>query len=345
MDDEERVESRLGFVKLATRASLGTNIIQLSFAPQCPPSYRVKQCPMFQSPEGKANISTNIPAKIEQIKEYPTDFLIHLSRPPTTAEASATLESVNQIRGDLTVLETEISRLKNHLSLLVDIQGLMENQVNAQLSILSPFRRLPDEVLSEIFQHCLPPNDAITPVSCFHAPFLVQGVCRRWRDVTRMTPTLWTSISLQLSASRGTVEASMAEQWIRRAGSLPLRINLGYYYDRALYHSPQKLLPNIALDMALAQSRRWQALRLALSSFRGPLNSLQDVQIFDPLNSQFSNPGDLSQIGCLDFIHAQRLRALGLGAGIRIDCLRITWHFLRKLVLNNGISNQGNQEH
>ncbi|KZP34242.1 hypothetical protein FIBSPDRAFT_2543 [Athelia psychrophila] len=268
------------------------------------------------------------------IKEYRTDFLTHIGRPPTPSEAALALESVELIRGDINALEVEISRAQEHLVFLFDTHAALQNQAEAQLSILSPFRHLPDELLSEIFKWCLPTN--ITTVWRTHAPMLVQSICKRWRDVARATPILWAStLNLHLTPRRAHMENPMAEPWLLRAGTLPLTLSLGYCEDILEYHPVPTPYP--AFNMALSQSSRWQTLWLRLSdvmlenfsSFRGQLPLLENLTIS---HHSSLRPNDES-INTLNFMDAPRLRSLELGSEISKGHLRIPWSNLTELVI------------
>ncbi|KAF8956822.1 hypothetical protein BDZ97DRAFT_1670874, partial [Flammula alnicola] len=58
-------------------------------------------------------------------------------------------------------------------------------------------RRLTDDNLRAIFQHCLPTNhNAIMRTS--DAPLLFTRVCSRWRQVALSTPRLWASIHIPI---------------------------------------------------------------------------------------------------------------------------------------------------
>ncbi|KAJ3929602.1 MAG: hypothetical protein NXY57DRAFT_899778, partial [Lentinula lateritia] len=59
------------------------------------------------------------------------------------------------------------------------------------------FGKLPPELISEIFIHCLTmPGPELKGsyqffFRCSYAPFFLSQVCRRWRTVALSTPALW----------------------------------------------------------------------------------------------------------------------------------------------------------
>ncbi|KZV91541.1 hypothetical protein EXIGLDRAFT_719234 [Exidia glandulosa HHB12029] len=72
---------------------------------------------------------------------------------------------------------------------------------------LNPIRRLPEELLAEVFcswlRAVLEDNDDYMdlyaiPVVVQAVPFVAAAVCKRWRDVARSTPALWSFVGINL---------------------------------------------------------------------------------------------------------------------------------------------------
>ncbi|TDL13964.1 hypothetical protein BD410DRAFT_734684, partial [Rickenella mellea] len=55
---------------------------------------------------------------------------------------------------------------------------------------VSPILRIPTEIASEIFQHCLPDDEFPRP-SVICAPVQLTRVCSAWRTLAIRTPYLW----------------------------------------------------------------------------------------------------------------------------------------------------------
>src|SRR5688572_17952180 len=70
-------------------------------------------------------------------------------------------------------------------------------------------RRIPDDVLREIFLHCLDEKFNQRRRSTAKAPLLLCLVCKRWRSVANTTARLWTIIIIE-----GPAECD----WLQRAG-------------------------------------------------------------------------------------------------------------------------------
>ncbi|KAK7038204.1 hypothetical protein R3P38DRAFT_2904988 [Favolaschia claudopus] len=91
---------------------------------------------------------------------------------------------------------------------------------------------LPLEILAEIFTHCLPDVDFITP-NPSTAPLALCGVCHQWREVALSTPTLWSSLELILDPAaldKGPCQwdayVYLCMTWLARARQAPLVLSL-----------------------------------------------------------------------------------------------------------------------
>lgn len=93
-------------------------------------------------------------------------------------------------------------------------------------ALTSPIRRIPPEVLGEIFYHCLPTAPIYVTPRDVESPMVLTQVCRHWRAVAMATPRLWTSITLHVGRATSEVYRSMCEAWLGRAKSLPLAMRV-----------------------------------------------------------------------------------------------------------------------
>ncbi|TFK38340.1 hypothetical protein BDQ12DRAFT_630766, partial [Crucibulum laeve] len=67
--------------------------------------------------------------------------------------------------------------------------------VDAHQALLSPIRRVPEEILAQIFIFCLP-TDRCAVMNVREPPLLLGRVCSQWRDIAVRTPRLWSSIHI-----------------------------------------------------------------------------------------------------------------------------------------------------
>ncbi|KAE9387684.1 hypothetical protein BT96DRAFT_1025784 [Gymnopus androsaceus JB14] len=93
--------------------------------------------------------------------------------------------------------------------------------------------RLPIEILTEVFLHCVPTNYDTPPVCLAReAPLVLTSICREWRLVALNTPRLWCFPRFRLPqptsmAAEGSARQQIGiELWLKRSGSLPLSLSL-----------------------------------------------------------------------------------------------------------------------
>ncbi|KAJ7509598.1 hypothetical protein B0H11DRAFT_2421599 [Mycena galericulata] len=121
------------------------------------------------------------------------------------------------------------SRQEETSGLLKERQcGLLEEQKTIQESldcIIYPILTIPVEIISEIFLHCLP--DQPTQPSARVAPLLLSAICRQWRYIALSTPRLWAVLKIHIPVRCfRDYNADMVQEWLLRAGNMPLSICL-----------------------------------------------------------------------------------------------------------------------
>ncbi|KAJ6488228.1 hypothetical protein C8R47DRAFT_1320590 [Mycena vitilis] len=82
---------------------------------------------------------------------------------------------------------------------------------------------LPTEIITRIFDYCLPAETYITP-SPKNAPLLLAQICHPWRDICLDTPSLWASIGCDDRYDPMRIE--LLEVWLSRGRSRPLSVYL-----------------------------------------------------------------------------------------------------------------------
>lgn len=106
-------------------------------------------------------------------------------------------------------------------------------------------RPLPQELLSEIFSHCIQTSDFSEkwPTSK-SAPLTLTWVCRNWRNLVISQQRFWTTISLGEYGSNPANDAQLFDLWIQRAGNnRSLNIKLCHEMDdskRPVFFEPER---------------------------------------------------------------------------------------------------------
>ncbi|KAJ6610442.1 hypothetical protein B0H10DRAFT_1643768, partial [Mycena sp. CBHHK59/15] len=97
-------------------------------------------------------------------------------------------ESVASLRSRLSEIDAAIAQQHLLLDDLEEKRWTIEQQINSRANF--PFLRLPVEIISEIFVHCLPdPSDSQPDLR--KALFVLMDVCSAWRKIALSTPVLW----------------------------------------------------------------------------------------------------------------------------------------------------------
>lgn len=134
---------------------------------------------------------------------------------------------------------------------------------------VAPIKRLPPELLSEIFERCL---DVENPRILFsmtarskEAPLLLARVCRSWRAITYSTPRLWRDIFVNVCDGRYSDELRkdtlpVLQTWLAHSGSLPLNL--------VILCKAERVLPGLVdvFETIAAHAPRWKTVHVRLQN-------------------------------------------------------------------------------
>ncbi|KAI5897237.1 uncharacterized protein SCHCODRAFT_02616969 [Schizophyllum commune H4-8] len=175
----------------------------------------------------------------------------------TNDPSSTTRADANHLRELDEGLEAEESTLLSIFNQLDYALLRITQQRQLNRALLAPVRRLPREILSEIFLFAATFSSRIDSPSVFpvHRKYPFAAVCRMWRSVALSTPDLWTDIRLTRNEKPGSLK--LLERDLRLTKARPLHVQLvqgaGEYWDAT---------PRACYDLVLAQQHRWRSLRL-----------------------------------------------------------------------------------
>ncbi|KAJ7704175.1 hypothetical protein B0H16DRAFT_1638072 [Mycena metata] len=172
-------------------------------------------------------------------------------------------------------LDDEIARLQKALDELAAERAKLVGHVEAHLALISPARRLPPDLLGEVFVACLPKHRNCA-MSATEAPVLLGRVCSSWRTISLSTPRLWSSLHIAeptwqydlANVPRTFVEQKLvqrieaAKAWLIRSGQCPLSISLQSSWLRdSPSDTPEHIIPTL-----LSFASRWACLDLSIPS-------------------------------------------------------------------------------
>ncbi|KAF6745997.1 hypothetical protein DFP72DRAFT_855824 [Ephemerocybe angulata] len=168
------------------------------------------------------------------------------------------------IRNGLATLETLLAQRNGKPTNLADDICLFK-------SILSSIRSIPEEVWQQVFVHLIDRYDSRTLSS-------LCGVSRKWCSAARSETQLWRYLPPLIVGPAGGSQAAIIENrldtFIRRAGSLPLHVDI---IDPSYTHNPASWSHyRPALSLLINQPQRWSSARIIGTV--STLNELQSIQ-------------------------------------------------------------------
>lgn len=117
----------------------------------------------------------------------PTRIQIQESREKLKEHENEVQKLAYKIQQAQQALEDLIADSKKAISILEDDKRKVEHEIQVTLEFLSPMRRLPDDLLRQIFLHTFA-NNACTA-------WVLSAVCSSWRRLALNTPRLWSKVT------------------------------------------------------------------------------------------------------------------------------------------------------
>lgn len=131
-----------------------------------------------------------------------------------------------------------------------------------RISSINFTTRIPTELITEIFLHCLPDEIYIDP-HIRAAPLLLARICRSWRSIALHTPKLWSSVAIKVKSTHKCVPSRpMIELWLYRSSRSFLLFSIDFVGLRDFEVADTNILAYF-----LPHSRRWRNMRLDFGPF------------------------------------------------------------------------------
>ena len=200
------------------------------------------------------------------IPPTPVPTLIGTSTVPSPTEESAIKRWLLDIDSDLSQLDGEIDRVQAVLDTLRRKHQMLSDARKQHTDLLSAVRRLPVELLSEIFTLSLPDDWKYKIYDFRRAVNLPASISRYWRTVALSTPKLWNSISFRLGNKTTQADVDLARTWIARSRQLLLSIRLrSQYFDGLDGPFLDVVADDPVLDVVAEYAQRWEYADLEIS--------------------------------------------------------------------------------
>jgi len=192
-------------------------------------------------------------------------------------------ESLKAPLNELQEIETEIQRLRKLMETMNIKRQSIQKIIDDHNIILSPARRLPRDVLHEIFLHCLPTKRNPT-AEYSESPLLLTRICSLWRAIALSSPRMWSKVHIPLSNPSSSLDYGMitdetirrqrfadvlrwrsdtVRRWLSRSGTCPLSLSI-MHPD---YHPGSTVDYEIAREMfntLLSFADRWSDVDLSM---------------------------------------------------------------------------------
>ena len=177
---------------------------------------------------------------------FPVPELLTSNDPPDEQQLGSIQDAVSHARTNIQLLDDAIAPLQRRILALQAKQASLQRFVDESAAI--HMRRLPIEILQEIFMLSVPHYPTVTDYSV--APLLLGQVCRLWREVSRTTPMLWSVLRMIETYQPELFERLV--QWLERSGDCSLDLKC----DVDLTEDPSEQESTIAWDMIIDCSSR-----------------------------------------------------------------------------------------
>ncbi|KAF7299745.1 hypothetical protein HMN09_00980400 [Mycena chlorophos] len=95
----------------------------------------------------------------------------------------------------LAALEDRMAALRAQLDLLTSQRDALKATIDEHKALLSPMRRVPEDILREVFEYCLAAEPVVL-IDARRAPMLLTHVCAHWRHLAHAMPSLWGAVHI-----------------------------------------------------------------------------------------------------------------------------------------------------
>ncbi|KAJ7663684.1 hypothetical protein B0H17DRAFT_1092498 [Mycena rosella] len=245
-------------------------------------------------------------------------------------------------------LDAEISAVRNTLDKLTEERERLGAYVAQHKALVTPVRRVPLDILQEIFVACLPTHRNCV-MSAREAPVILGRICSAWRVLSLSTPRLWTSLHVveptwsfnALFEAKWTQRLEIAKAWLGRSGQCLLSISL-----EGANFAPYSPTPrpgqdrSVFLAALIPFAQRWQHISLAVAPAAletlahladSDVPMLQSIAIVQHHDYNYFQLLDWGRFGILG---GARLSDFSVsGNNFRVAELPLRWHVLTALSL------------
>ncbi len=166
------------------------------------------------------------------------------------------------VHQNIATLDDHLLSLRQSLCRLESLTALIQTQIDTtstakqQLeSISAPIRRLPRDILLEIFSLCRPDPDHKPRLAARDYPWTLGHICHWWRDIVHSSPTLWSVVVLYPPYN-----PEIIELLLQRSANVPLSVYIFVHHPGGSTHS------STIIDRIMGLCHRWSKLELRVNA-------------------------------------------------------------------------------
>ncbi|KAJ6508332.1 hypothetical protein C8R45DRAFT_967070 [Mycena sanguinolenta] len=262
---------------------------------------------------------------------------LHTNSVPSDSEVLEIRSLLVDPANELARIDAQIEAMEIALNQLKQQRASLREPIDAHLALISPMRRIPQDVLLEIFFCCLPTehNALMDPAE---APLLLGRICWPWRGITYSTPMLWSSIHIPCPSYSFTPPSILfgfgriIEAWLGRSNPCPLSVSV--FDDQNFAGNPPHHQEHPLIIQLIPVFPRLRQLELTGDAelFR-PLLQLGPQDL--PLLKRISISSEDDRPGCTNVFQSPTLEDVALSIFTPVDPLSFPfrWTQLTKLSL------------
>lgn len=196
---------------------------------------------------------------------------------PTEEDVASIKQRISEPLARLVKLDEEIAVADARVQSLRQARADLLDGIEGYRRLISPVRRVPPDILREVFINCLP-DDRNPTMSSDEAPVVLTRISSQWRTLALTTPRLWASLHIavpnsspvfvgsydpqtgeRLTLSEVTeVRLAATTEWIKKAGTLPLSFSI-HEHDG---YPPTDFCKKF-IQCILPYRARWKSINLA----------------------------------------------------------------------------------
>ncbi|KAJ7635675.1 hypothetical protein DFH06DRAFT_1054885 [Mycena polygramma] len=240
--------------------------------------------------------------------------LLTTNEPPIDSEVFSIQAILSPLQDEADELDTQIAELHAVLHRLADRRTQLVRSIRQHRATLSAVRRVPPELLCEVFALTVSGNEALPK-----PPWYLGHVCQSWRRTALAYPPIWSSITIPNSSTAVSRKPALrVETLLHRSAGAPLKI----YWTAITGTSVE----DHSAAAVVSHCHRWSALHLQipcpyakfawLKLASGCLASLRTLQIVHDYPIEF--PEQFS-------FHGSALREVVLSGFLPITMTMIPW--------------------